>query len=69
MVGTPSPTRKQRFKAALAYAGMTQKQFCEAAEVTKTHLHAVLNGERESPPLTAKVDAFIAQHTPSTVAA
>lgn len=61
--------RKKRFKAALALAGMTQKEWAaqqgEKQEdgkprgVTKTHLNEVLNRNRDSEPLNAAIDAFI----------
>lgn len=62
------PDRKRFLKAALAYEGMTIGEFCEMQNVTRTHLHLVLSGERESMKLTAAVDAFIESHTPQKVA-
>lgn len=55
-------------KAALAYAGMSVGDFCESQNVTRTHLHLVLSGERESAKLTAAIDRFIYEHTPQKVA-
>lgn len=55
-------TRKARFRAALALARMTARQWTERESVTETHLYAVLKGDRESNKLITKVDAFIAQY-------
>jgi putative heme iron utilization protein len=56
-------TRKARFKAALALAGMSQKEFLEQLpeddRVTRQHFNAVLNSDRESGKLTSIIDAFI----------
>lgn len=65
---TPVP-RKAAFKAALAYAGITEKQWREARGVSPTHLHAVLTGQRDSATLVADVERFIAEHTPQHAAA
>lgn len=54
--------RKARFKAALAYARMTAKGWCESQGITQTQLYAVLNGERESARLIGEIDAFIDKH-------
>ena len=66
-----APDRKAAFKAALAYAGMTEKAWREQRQppVTREHVYQVLTGKRESATLTRDVDAFIAEHTPRTVAA
>lgn len=56
--------RRALFRAALALARITAKQWAVDNNVTETHLYAVLKGARESNPLTAKIDAFIAQHLP-----
>lgn len=61
-VETDRTTRKARFRAALALARMTAKQWASDNGVTETHLYAVLKGTRDSATLTSKVDAFIAQH-------
>jgi hypothetical protein len=60
----PQITRKARFQAALALAGMTAEQWAENEGVTGGHLSNVLNEKRESGSLTEKVDAFIAKHLP-----
>lgn len=54
--------RRKRFRAALALAGMTQETFADRkdVDVSPEHLSLVLHGKRESQPLLAKVDAFIA---------
>lgn len=52
-------TRKARFKAACARAGITQGRFAANEGVDRSHLFKVLRDERESIRLTAKVDAFI----------
>lgn len=57
-----SKTRKARFKAALALAGMKQVDFLEEnGGITRQHLNAVLSKKRQSEALTEKVDAFIAK--------
>lgn len=54
-------TRKTRFKAALAFARMTQAQWAEANGVTPEHLNAVISEKqpRESKALENKIDAFV----------
>lgn len=54
-----TPTRKARFKAALALAGITQTVWAKENGVTQGHLSQTLAGIRESKTLTEKVDAFI----------
>lgn len=54
--------RKQRFQAALALAGMTQAAFADKLDMDPGHLSKVLNGERQSLKLAAKIDAFIAKY-------
>lgn len=63
-----SQTRKKDFKAALAYAEMTVKQWCQENSVTPPHLHLVLTGQRESARLIAVVDEFIEKHSQSAAA-
>lgn len=64
--GTSKPTertaeeRRAEFKAAIALARTTVEQWCVDQGVTTGHLYQVLREQRESPPLVAKVDAFIA---------
>lgn len=54
--------RKRRFVAALALAGMRQSDFAARHDIDPGHLSKVLNGERDSLRLIAKVEAFIVQH-------
>lgn len=54
--------RSREFRAALALAGMTGVQFAEAHNVSFGHLWQVARGERESPPLEAEIERFIAKH-------
>lgn len=61
--------RKQRFAAALALAGITQAEFADRNEVNPGHLSKVVNGERDSLRLLAKVDAFIAKQLGEETAA
>lgn len=69
MVRNPDKTRKRAFKAALAWAGQTAEAWCADHDITRSHLYAVLSGQRESAKLTAEIDAFIQKHTPRIVAA
>lgn len=60
-------TRKARFKSALAYTGLTQKEWSEKQDVNYMHLYyTVLHDETEA--LLEKVDKFI-EHVESQVAA
>ncbi len=66
----PDPqARKKAFKAALAFADVTLKDWAADHGVTPVHLHLVLRDERTSERLLTDIDAFIAQHTPRKVAA
>jgi transcriptional regulator with XRE-family HTH domain len=65
---TSEVSRKQRFRAALAYAGKTQQEFAAEQGVTPGHLSAVLAEKRESGSLTAAIEAFIVAHTPDSAA-
>lgn len=58
------PDRKRAFKAAIAHADKTIGEFCADQGVTRTHLHYVLTGERDSVKLNAAIDLFIAEHMP-----
>lgn len=63
MVARKSLSRKALFAAALVEAGMTLPQFArERGGVTDTQLRRVLLDPSNSAPLTAKIDAFIAEH-------
>lgn len=55
------PNKRQEFNAALAYIGLTQKQWCEQTGVEASHLIRVLTGERPSAKLTATIDDVIAR--------
>lgn len=68
MLRHQTPDRKARFEAALKLAGLTAEQWAAApeilgggGEITRQHLYLVLKGERQSPPLIARIDAFIEQ--------
>lgn len=61
-MGKHSPSRKARFRAALALAGMDMKAWCEQEGYSQNHLYLYFRGDRSSPPLDAKIDAFIEQH-------
>lgn len=59
------PPRKTReLKAAVNLAGSTMEAFAAGLEVTSQHLRLVLSGKRESPRVSAAVDAFIEKHLP-----
>ncbi len=60
-----SPSRKARFKAALALAEQTAQSWCEGEGIGYPHLVLVLNGDRVSQRLVEKIDAFIEQYLPS----
>jgi len=61
MPKTDNP-RKARFRAALALAGLTAKQWAEQQDITPSHLSQVLSGKHESRTLIEKVDAFTKKH-------
>lgn len=63
-----SPTRKARFRAALALAGLSIAKWCELEGYTATHVHLYFAGRRDSQRLTDKIDRFIEQHLPSRAA-
>lgn len=60
-VGQPKMSRKARWRAAVALAGITAKDWCAGQNISEAHFYLVLRGKRESPPLLAKIDAFIAK--------
>lgn len=64
------PTRKQRFNAALALAGITLKYWrTEVYRVSEQHLNEVLNGDREpSAELNAAIETLIHRHLRKHVA-
>ena len=61
--------RKRAFKAALANAGTTMRAWAEARALSYSHVRQVVGGVRESQPLEAEIDAFIAEHNPHANAA
>lgn len=61
-------TRKARFRAALALAGLTAEQWAEREGITASHLSRVLAGERDSSRLLEKVDAFTEKHLKTAAA-
>jgi hypothetical protein len=69
MVTPNRPGRKERFKAALALAGVKAQDWCDEQDVTPQHLARVLDDERESHRLVEAVDAFIAKHLTKAVLA
>jgi hypothetical protein len=54
-------SRHARFRAAVALARITAKDWCAEQGFTEGHLYQVLRGDRESPPTLRRVDAFIAK--------
>ncbi len=70
MLPDNEPTRKQRFSAALALAGMTLKYWrTEIHVVSEQHINEVLNGERDgSAQLNAAIDAVISKYLPADAA-
>lgn len=69
MMPKAKTSRKQLFKAALAIAGLTGKQWAEGEGITPQWLSMVLSGKEVSGTLTTKIDAFIAEHLPDHHAA
>lgn len=74
MVRHQTPGRKERFEAALKLAGLTAEEWAAVpeeqgggGEITRQHLYLVLKGERQSPPLLARIDAFIDKMAPTMV--
>lgn len=67
MVSETTPTRKQRFEAALKLAGMTMDYWRTSVyPVSWMHLNAVFNGERKaSAELDGAIDALIDKYLPS----
>lgn len=55
-------SRKARFRAALALAGLTQESWAEREGVTPGHLSQVLAGKRESRTLMEKIEGFTRVH-------
>jgi hypothetical protein len=53
-------TRKARFKAALAHAGLNISEWLRAEGISRTYLNQVLSGERVSERILGAIDAFTA---------
>jgi hypothetical protein len=62
MPSTSRTIRNKHFRAALALAGTTARDWAKAQDVTPGHLTHVLQGRRESISLTDKIDDFIVEH-------
>lgn len=53
-------SRKKRFRIALMAADVSVSQWATENNVSRTHLYAVLDGERDpSPELREKIDAVL----------
>lgn len=52
-------SRKARFRAAIALARITAKEWCGEQGFTEGHLYQVLRGDRRSEDTLRRVDAFI----------
>lgn len=65
-----TPTRKQRFDAALSLAGMTLQEWCDLhGDVSRQHVRFVLTGERDAgAELSAAIDATIEKYLGSAAA-
>lgn len=66
MLPETTPTRKQRFEAALKLAGLTMEEWrTRIYPVSWMHLNAVFTGERKaSAELDAAIDAVINKYLP-----
>lgn len=56
-------SRKTRFRKALIDAKTTATKWARENEVSRTHLYRVLEDEKQSAPLSAKIESFIESHT------
>ena len=54
-----SAALKQRWRTALADAGMSEAQWAESEGLTKSHVAQVIKGDRQSARLMEKAMAFI----------
>ena len=61
-MATPTHSRKQQFKIALAVAGTTATAWAREQDITLSHLYAVLSGERESKTLNERITAYITKY-------
>ena len=63
-------TRKELFLVAIHRSPYrSANAWARSQGITRTHLYAVLDGERDSATLTTKIDAFIRAHVPDAVIA
>lgn len=59
-MATDRTSRKTAFRLAIVRAGTTVSEWARENDVSRTHLYAVLDGERvASEELNAKIDALI----------
>lgn len=59
-MATQRTSRKKAFRIAVISAGTSVSEWARENEVSRTHLYAVLDGERvASDDLNAKIDALI----------
>lgn len=70
MVAPKTVSRKAAFAAALVEAGISASAFArDVGGVSRTQLYRTLDDPTQSAPLTAKIDAFIAEHFSGAFAA
>lgn len=62
-------SRKQLFRAALAIANLTAREWAELEGTSDSYLSLVLNGKRVSPSLNPKIDQFIRKHVKAQLTA
>lgn len=55
-------TRKARFRAALAMAGLTASAWAEGEEITESYLSMILAGQRQNNDVEQKIAAFTEKH-------
>lgn len=53
--------RKRKFKAALAWAGLTQKQWAAQQDYSSSYISHILSGFLENEAMTARIDEFTAK--------
>lgn len=61
-VAQAGATRKARFRAALAMAGLTASAWASQEKVTESYLSMILNGQRTNPDVEQKIAAFTERH-------
>ena len=61
-MGKTRTSRKQLFRAALAIADLTARDWAEREGTSESYLSLVLNGKRVSPSVEPKIDQFIRKH-------